>query len=75
MWATRGLAVALALSVLPGSGALRPGDCEGAGGRDLHTMVGLLEALNPTNFKREGATAAGPSGVHQRKGLENISRA
>ncbi|CAO2633677.1 Mesencephalic astrocyte-derived neurotrophic factor [Lemmus lemmus] len=28
MWATRGLAVALALSVLPDSRALRPGDCE-----------------------------------------------
>ncbi|XP_004034273.4 mesencephalic astrocyte-derived neurotrophic factor [Gorilla gorilla gorilla] len=28
MWATQGLAVALALSVLPGSRALRPGDCE-----------------------------------------------
>ena len=28
MWATHGLAVALALSVLPGSRALRPGDCE-----------------------------------------------
>ncbi|OBS75021.1 hypothetical protein A6R68_14429 [Neotoma lepida] len=28
MWATRGLAVALALSVLPNSRALRPGDCE-----------------------------------------------
>lgn len=32
MWATHGLAVALALSVLPGSRALRPGDCEGAAG-------------------------------------------
>lgn len=32
MWATRGLAVALALSVLPDSRALRPGDCEGAWG-------------------------------------------
>lgn len=30
MWATHGLAVALTLSVLPGSRALRPGDCEGA---------------------------------------------
>lgn len=29
MWATHGLAVALALSVLPASRALRPGDCEG----------------------------------------------
>ncbi|XP_069328144.1 mesencephalic astrocyte-derived neurotrophic factor [Eulemur rufifrons] len=28
MWAAHGLAVALALSVLPGSRALRPGDCE-----------------------------------------------
>ncbi|XP_030667540.1 mesencephalic astrocyte-derived neurotrophic factor [Nomascus leucogenys] len=28
MWATQGLAVALALSVLPSSRALRPGDCE-----------------------------------------------
>ncbi|KAM5313942.1 mesencephalic astrocyte-derived neurotrophic factor [Glossophaga mutica] len=28
MWATHGLAVAVALSVLPGSRALRPGDCE-----------------------------------------------
>ncbi|XP_025771735.1 mesencephalic astrocyte-derived neurotrophic factor [Puma concolor] len=28
MWATQGLAVALALSVLPGGRALRPGDCE-----------------------------------------------
>lgn len=32
MWAARGLAVALVLSVLPGGRALRPGDCEGAGG-------------------------------------------
>lgn len=32
MWATQGLAVALALSVLPGGRALRPGDCEGAAG-------------------------------------------
>lgn len=31
MWATHGLAVALALSVVPGGRALRPGDCEGAG--------------------------------------------
>lgn len=29
MWATHGLAVALALSVLPASRALRQGDCEG----------------------------------------------
>uniref|UniRef100_A0A8C4LZD7 Mesencephalic astrocyte derived neurotrophic factor n=1 Tax=Equus asinus TaxID=9793 RepID=A0A8C4LZD7_EQUAS len=28
MWATHGLAVAVALSVLPGSRSLRPGDCE-----------------------------------------------
>lgn len=33
MWATHGLAVALALSVLPGGRALRPGDCEGTAGR------------------------------------------
>lgn len=32
MWATHGLAVALALSVLPGGRALRPGDCEGSAG-------------------------------------------
>lgn len=32
MWFTHGLAVALALSVLPASRALRPGDCEGAAG-------------------------------------------
>ncbi|KAK2091205.1 hypothetical protein P7K49_030489 [Saguinus oedipus] len=52
MWATQGLAVALALSVLPGSRALRPGDCEAV----------LAAALNPTKpltaeVKRAGAGA------------------
>lgn len=38
MWATHGLAVALALSVLPGSRALRPGDCEGAAGLGVRAL-------------------------------------
>lgn len=83
MWATHGLAVALALSVLPGGRTLRPGDCEGAagpgsarqgrpgGGAEHHRT-----AERP-GLEREGA-AAGPSGVRPRRGsrrLENSSRA
>lgn len=69
MWATHGLAVALALSVLPGGRTLRPGDCEGAagpgsaprgppggGGAENH------RAAERPGLEREGA-ATGPSGV------------
>lgn len=64
MWATHGLAVALALSVLPGSRALRPGDCEGAAGwrraeRDQTPEGQGLEWVG---------AAAGPSGFRPRKG-------
>lgn len=56
MWATRGLAVALALSVLPNSRALRPGDCEGTGG-------GGQAALNPTEPRGRGLILAGSAGA------------
>ncbi|KAL0599932.1 Mesencephalic astrocyte-derived neurotrophic factor [Plecturocebus cupreus] len=59
MWATQGLAVALALSVLPGSRALRPGDCEGAGGRGPRCVAFLAAALNPTKPPTAGAKRAG----------------
>lgn len=52
MWATRGLAVALALSVLPDSRALRPGDCEGAGVRGWGSG-----AAEPSETERAGVTA------------------
>lgn len=73
MWATHGLAVALALSVLPGSRALRPGDCEGAAGwrsderNQTHDGPGLEWA---------GAPASGsgrPSGVRRRRGRRRAS--
>lgn len=41
MWATHSLTVALALSVLPGSWALRQGDCEGAGSRGPRSVADL----------------------------------
>lgn len=64
MWATHGLAVALALSVLPGSRALRPGDCEGAAG-----WRGAERDQTPEGQGPEWVgTAAGPCGVRPRKG-------
>lgn len=59
MWATHGLAVALALSVLPGGRTLRPGDCEGAAGpgaarwdRGSRAGAGPAAALNTTERPR-----------------------
>lgn len=82
MWATHGLAVALALSVLPGGRTLRPGDCEGAAGLGSARQGCLGGAehhrtAERPGLEREGA-AAGPSGVRPRRSrrrLGNSSRA
>lgn len=52
MWATHGLAVALALSVLPGGRALRPGDCEGAVGPKSARRGWPGATLNITKLSR-----------------------
>lgn len=69
MWATRGLAVALALSVLPDSRALRPGDCEGAWGEGAGW--GGANGAEPNGTERAGAH---PGAVRWRKGLGIITR-
>jgi hypothetical protein len=59
MWATHGLAVALALSVLPGGRTLRPGDCEGAEVMGPRSVAVLAEALKPTKPASGRAGAGG----------------
>lgn len=75
MWATRGLAVALALSVLPDSRALRPGDCEGAGGRVGGGMA-ALSPRKPRGWERRPVPGAplekGPQSYFP--GLETLTR-
>lgn len=66
MWATHGLAVALALSVLPGGRALRPGDCEGTAGpggpdstlsrRGVGFGAGTGGGLSQRDLPQEGPT-------------------
>lgn len=84
MWATHGLAVAVALSVLPGSRSLRPGDCEGAvgpGSARCGWRGGGAEPNQARSGREAGAGAGGgggcpprgPSDEGQRPGPEDVS--